>query len=326
MLDRAGSRSFLMALLVGTAPACDDGAKPGAGEAGEAGAASKAGAAKPGAGEAGAAKACGDAAGKAIEQEMLAGCGISAQVLRVEVPMAPWSASASAPPEETIRLELTREGTMVGWDRPVEAAQVAAHLTEKLKQARQMAEMTGKPVPGWGLAIAGDVPRAEVAAVFQALVDAGHAKGHLLLATKDVGTLPAPRQPEALAKMHARVDGVDPSQRATLLAKEIEQKMPPCPGVKKTFSAVATAAPDQRCPLMAKGVSEGLVACGCPDADELLTLLYGVSVGTEPPDRLSVASGVTLDPGAASRPGETWAQVVAGLDPAALGALWVATG
>lgn len=326
MLDRAGVRPFLMALLVGVVPACDDKGKP-AGEA-DAGKAGEADAAEAGAAEAGAGagKTCDAAAGKLIEQELLAGCGISAQVLRIEAPIAPWTADPSAPPEETIRLEVTTKGTAVGWGAPVPAAQLPARLTEAMERSKQRAEATGKAAPGWGLVIAGDVTRADVAAVFQALVDTGQTKGHLLLATEQLGTPPVPRKPEVLAALHARVSEADPSQRATILAKELERKMPPCDGVKKTFATVATVAADQRCPILARGISEGLVACGCPDADELLTLIYGVTVDTQPLQRLSVASPVTLDPGAASRPGETWAKVVAGLDQAALGALWVAPG
>ena len=49
-------------------------------------------------------------------------------------------------------------------------------------------------------------------------------------------------------------------------------------------------------------------------------------MSTEPPTRLSVSMATTLDPSAPSRPGQTWGEVVAGLDPKAFEALWVAEG
>lgn len=324
MVDRLGLRSFLLALVVAGVPTCDGDGKPDDKPDAKPDERAGAGKSEAGDGKAGGGKACDATVAKAIEQELLAGCDYSGKVLNIDAPLAPWKAAPSAPPDRTIRLEVTTEGTTVGWGPPVSAAQLPGRLGEELERAKRASEMSGAAMPQWGLVVAGDVPRAEVAAVLQVLVDAGQPRGFLILSTKDVGTPPAPRKPQMLAALHARVGKADPSERATEIAKEIKRTMPPCPGVMAVFQSVATVSPDQRCPPLAEGIAKGLVDCKCPDADDLLTLVYGVTVGTERPEQLSVASPVTLDPGAASRPGDTWAAVVGGLDPAALGALWVA--
>lgn len=321
MLDRLGVRSLLLALVVAGMPACDREGKSGASQGGEAKANDVEG--KAAEGKAAEGKACDATVAKAIEQELLVGCEYSGKILNIDAPAAPWKAAPSAPPDRTIRLEVTTKGTTVGWGAPVPPAQLAERFSQELERGKRAAQMSGAAVPQWGLVIAGDVPRSEVAWVFRVLANAEQTRGYLILATKEIGTPPVPRKPEVLAALHARVGKSDPSERAMTMANEIKQKMPPCPGVKKTFEKIATVSPEQRCPTMARGIGEGLVACECPDADELLTLVYAVTVATERPERLSAARPVTLDPSAPSRPGETWAAVVEGLDEAALAGLWV---
>src|SRR5690606_13266322 len=119
-----------------------------------------------------------------------------------------------------------------------------------------------------------------------------------------------------------KIGTADPSQRATLLAREIEQAMPPCPAMTKPFGAVAAATPTDRCPMLARGFSEGLVACKCAKEDEMLTLVYAIAVGLTPPERLTTVVPVTLDPSATPLPGATWAEVVAALDQAPK-TLWI---
>ncbi len=321
MLVLRGCRSIVLTALVALAPACDGDDKPDANRAQAKDAKTNDAKAKTND-----AKVCDDARGKAIEAEILAGCSVGAKVLKLAAPMAPWKTEPSAPPPGALILRLSKTGTVVDWGRPLPIEQVAQRLTEAMKRQATMAEITGDKTPGWALTIASDVPRADIAAVMELLANAGHPSGHLMLATEAVGDLPAPRDPELLATMYAKVGTLEPDQRATLLAKEIEKKMPKCDGVGKTFRAVSTAAPEQRCPLLALGISEGLVACDCPEADELLTLLYAISVDTQVPEQLSVALPVTLDPKAAPRVGGTWGQMVARLDQGALAGLWVTPG
>ncbi|MCA9705632.1 MAG: hypothetical protein KDK70_07285 [Myxococcales bacterium] len=310
----AATLALIMLPWLGLAtPACDDGGKkadpadPAAGPA----------AAPRSAGEGEAAGACDQAHGKAIEQEMLAWCALSEKVAPEGLPVAPWKPAAANKPRRGI-IDVRPSVLQVGWEQ-VEASQVL----DRLAQDRQRAETMGETHPGWSLVILGDTPRAEVAAVLKALADGEQRVGSLMLGVEATEPVPAPRDPKRLAALHAKLDGADPSQRAATLAQEIQAAMPPCPGMTNAFSAVAAAAPDQRCPLLARGLSEGLVGCKCPKEDEMLTLIYAISLGSTPPGRLTAMVPVTLDPAAPPRPGATWAEVVAGLDEAALGSLWI---
>lgn len=259
--------------------------------------------------------------GQAMEQELLAACAISDQVLKVDVPFTPWKSAPSSAPVDALWLELSPKGVVVGWGPPRQLTD----FEERLLAERDHASMTpGSRGPlSWVLAIDGSTSRSDVAAVLSVLSDANLHQGWLQLATTSMGTIPKPRDPKQLADLAARMPADDPSQRAPFLAKEIERAMPRCPGARKAFDAVAVAAPEQRCELLARGVAAGLVGCGCPKVDSMMTLLYAISVGTEPPKRLGVAAPTTLEPKAKSRPGATWTDVVESLPEEALSALWL---
>lgn len=282
------------------------------------GAAAEAAPSKKSEGEAAPGGTCDEAHGKAVEKEMLAWCELSEKVADDEIPLAPWKPAPTDKPANG-RIEVRPGGVSVGWGRDTSLADLPGMLEEE----RGMAKMRGETVTGWSLTIGGDTPRAEVAAVLKTLADAGQPKGTVVLTVEPPGEVPQPRDPKRLEGINEKVGTADPSQRAVLLAKEIQTAMPPCPGMTKAFSAVATAAPDQRCPLLARGLSEGLVSCGCPKEDEILTLVYAISMGFTPPKRLSTVVPVTIEPTAEPRAGATWAEIVAGADEAAFTALWV---
>jgi hypothetical protein len=313
-MRRASHRPcFLLASLAVVAFACDRGSEPSP-------------ASTPA--SASTSVACDAAHAKALEQELLAQCAISEQVLTTDVPAAPWKPAPSAPPQNgALRLELAPTGVAIGWGPPVPLADLLTRLAEQREQALAMASATGRPAPsGWVLAITGATPRADVATVLQALADTEQRRGHLLLATDATGPLPVPRDPKRLAELATRITGADPSTKATLLAEEIERSLPPCPALVQGFSTVATIDPENRCRVLARSISEGLVSCDCPEEDALMTLLYAITVGVEPPTRLAAAVPTMLDPTAPARPGATWAELVATLDEAALARLWVSPG
>lgn len=306
------ARILLLLPCLATSPACNDAKKADPAPTDAKAAVEAKAAPEPTAGT------CDAAHGAVVEKEMLTWCALSDMGISPDVPLAPWKPAPTDRPTDG-RIELRPGGLQVGWGRSAKADE----LVELLAAERETATMVGRTVDGWSLTIGADTPRAEVAAVVKTLSDADQRTGTVVLSVEPTAPVPQPRDPARLAALDAKIGGVDPSQRATLLAKEIEQAMPPCPGMAKAFSAVAMAAPDQRCPLLARGISEGLVGCGCPKEDEMLTLIYGVSLGSKPPERLAVAVPATLDPAATPRPGATWGEIVAGLDEAALQALWV---
>ncbi len=327
MLHRPTSPTILVSLALVSVLGCDRKAEPGAdAKAAGAEASAKAGAdakadAKAGAdGKVGADAACDDARSKALRAELAALCPIGDQTLDVEVPLAPWKSGPVSPPFDAVELQVTAKGVVVGWGDPVPEGQLSMRLREEVERAVAF----GRPPPGWVLAIAADAPRAEVARALAGLVHSEQKSGHVVFATTDVGTIPPPRDPAVLAKLATMLDELPPDQRSTIMAREIQQSMPPCAPVEKAFGAVAAASVDQRCSLLAVGIAEGLVSCGCPDADQLLTQIYAVTAGTKVPERLAVAVPVTIDPTATSRAGATWGAMVEGIDQTALETLWVA--
>lgn len=261
---------------------------------------------------------CNEAHAKEIGAEMLSWCALSDKGISPEVPLAPWKPAPADKPTDG-RVELRPGGLQVGWGTEIGTGE----LVDRLKVERERVAMQGRTMDGWSMTIGAETPRAEVAAVFRALAEGEMRTGTVVLSVEPPGPIPQPRDAERLAAIDAKVSGADPSQRAVIMARELEGAMPKCPAMIEAFSVVANASAEQRCALLARALSEGIVSCGCPDEDEILTLVYGASLGTKPPERLATTVAVTLDPAAPPRAGGTWGEIVAGLDEAATKALWV---
>lgn len=314
LVHRARIRPWIMlaSLAVG-GPACGRGATERATADGKATAAAEA-----------STGACDAAHAKALEQELVAQCDVYDVVLALDVPAAPWKPAPSAAPTEALPLEVSPAGVVVFTGEPVPMADLAAHLAEGIEKNTALAEALGKPpTSAWVLTLASATPRAEVATVMKVLADAGLREGYLRLGAEATAPLPQPRDPKQLAELAARVAHADVSEKAVRLAREAEAAMPPCPALEQGFSNAATNDPEDRCRVLARDLSAGLVHCGCPKEDVVMTLVYALMVGLEPPKQVGAAVPVTLDPAAPARTGATWAEVVAGLDQGALAKLWV---
>ena len=267
---------------------------------------------------------CDAAYGKKIQAEVMTWCPLSEQVLSVDVPAAPWPSKPAPLSRALLPLELTTAGAVLGWGPPGPISGVATRIAEFQRGQATAVAHGAEPQGGWGLKIAKDVSRADVAALMQALVDAGQTRVELSLATPFEGEPPQPRDPALLAELGGRINGRDIGTRTMQMAKEMAERMPPCPELQESFNSAATVPPDERCALLAEGFGGGLTKCDCQKEDEILTVLFGLTVGLEAPTQLSTTAAATLDPSATSRPGATWAEIVAGLDQAALANLWVA--
>ncbi|MEM7156254.1 MAG: hypothetical protein AAF799_25600 [Myxococcota bacterium] len=307
-----------LALIVGPwlcfgAPACDGDKKTteaGAAEVGKTESDKAQGAAGAG--------GCDEAHGKDVYEEMIAWCELSEKVADDQIPLAPWKPAPADKPLDA-RIEVRPGGVSTRWGSET----ALADLPSVLEEERDLAKRRGRTVQGWSLIIGGDTPRAEVAAVLETLANSGQKTGSVVLTVEPTGEVPQPRDPKRLAALNAKVGSADPSQKASLLANEVQSAMPPCPGMTEAFRAVATAPANERCTVLARGLSQGLVSCGCPKEDEMLTLVYGISMGFEPPKRLTTTVPTTIDPAATPRAGATWGEIVAGMDEAAMKTLWV---
>ncbi|MCH9682047.1 MAG: hypothetical protein K0V04_11475 [Deltaproteobacteria bacterium] len=265
-------------------------------------------------------EACGPAYAEALKKELLSYCAVSSQVSRLELAEAPWNPPPTDIPER-LAVEMSPNVVKVGWSATVDAAGLGAALS----QAREADAFGGKVATDWVLSIDGSTRRNELADAFRSLAMAGYGKGKIVFATKPTSPLPKPRDSARLAALAKTLADTDGSTKATLLAKEIQDVVGSCQAFEDAFGAVATVPADQRCTAMVKGISHAMVECRCPEQeDELVTLIYGVTVGTAVPEYLGHVTPVVIDSKAPSRPGETWAEVVAGLDEAALDGLWIA--
>jgi hypothetical protein len=318
---------LVLAVLCVTVPACDrDEPTPAAGDAKPAADTKLAADAKTAVGDTKAEPGSCDAAhGKALEAELLAQCAVMPNVLEMDVPAAPWKAMSSPAPEHALQIDVSPKGVVLGgYGEPIAIEALSPdHLAEERDRIVEMAATYGRPRPeGWVLAIDRKTARLGVAKVLRALDGAGMRQGQLRLGTDSPGPLPVPRDPKLLAEIAARITEGDPSQKAILLAQELEKVVSACPPAMEAFSVAAAHSPDERCTLMARDLSQALVRCSCAKEAEILTLMHAVSVGFEPTVRLGISVPVTLDPTAAPLPGETWSEVVANLDQSKL-ALWV---
>lgn len=268
---------------------------------------------------------CDAAHAKALEQELVALCGIEDLVSPIEVPAAPWKPGPAAAPRDALRIDVSPAGVVVGWGDPVPITELRERVVEGFEKNLMLAQAQGLEFSGtWLLSIAKDTPRAQVSSVMQALVDSKRWLGYVRLGAEPSKPLPQPRDPKQLAELDARMAEAVPGEEAVFLAKEIERAASSCPDFEKAFSSAATDDPASRCPGLARSIANGIQHCGCGEERTMMTLFYALTVGRRPPTQLGAALSVTLDADAPTpRPGATWAEIVARLDEYALAGLWV---
>lgn len=272
--------------------------------------------------------ACDAAHTKALEQELGGLCDLGELVSPIDVPPAPWKPAPAAAAPDALRIDVTAAGVVLGWGEPVPIAELRSRLTEGFEKNQMLAEAQGTTYTGmWLLSMAKQTPRAEVAAVLQALVDAERYVGFVQFGIAAAEPLPQPRDPKQLADLDARMSAVTPGDEAVFLAKEIERAASSCPAFEQAFSNVSTVDADDRCKSLARSLADGIQRCGCDEETVMMTLFYALTVGRTPPSQRTAALRVTLDAAAPTpRPGATWGEVVARLDEDALAGLWVAPG
>jgi hypothetical protein len=257
---------------------------------------------------------------RALQAELEQLCPIGLMSAEATVPLAPWEPEPTQVPHDALRIEVGPSGVRVGHV----ALNDVRELSGRLVLDRELAASLGRGPLEWVLVIDEATSRGDVHAVAKGLVEAGQRKGRVMLATTAVPDIPKPRDPKKLSELVADVAAKEPSQRATLLAAAISRALPPCPQLVEAFGSVAALPARDKCSSLAQGFSQGLVACGCPKEDELLTLFYALAVGSDPPTRLNAAVPLTLDPEGEPRPGTTWGDMVSKMQAGDFEAFWVA--
>jgi hypothetical protein len=164
----------------------------------------------------------------------------------------------------------------------------------------------------WVFAIADGLPASAAAELLAGLHAASHGEIQVLVRMEDPEQpLPVPRHPEMLAEIGRRLP-TDLSQRAMQLAMTMHEYTQSCPALATALQNLAALAPEERCLGMAETVARAVVDCECRQADEILTVIHAISVGTVSPKGRVAAVPLTLDPASAVTPASTatWGQLV----------------
>lgn len=215
---------------------------------------------------------CGGLRGDALRQATEGSCGDFAVVApRVELVQLD---RELPPPELAVSVELGAEwsidGAMVGTD--LDALHQA--LVDKATTAKELSERAG---PGFAfegellLLVPPDTPARTVLQVLEVAHRARFTEVRFVVRTRPSD------EPDLLdaanaADLRARLEGRPPDMTQVLLAEEMSELVAACPGAQRTFSAVARASADMKCPLLMAGLADALPRCPLTDGEKVITL------------------------------------------------------
>lgn len=260
---------------------------------------------------------CGPAEASELEQVLLASCSDSPiQDPRKLVP-AKWEPTHRGA-LDGVAIVVSAKGAEV-YGRAFDADELSSTIVNRRDFVKPGA-------PAFVLAIDGDAKLADVQPVLAALVAAEATSGVLLFASTTLPRTPAALHPEIHARLTAKLESFEPSERAVELAREVETLVAPCAPLTKAFTTVAAVEPENRCATIMRDAARAIVECNCPSwTPELVTWLQVVGGPADAP-RIH-ADTVTLDrtrPTKASKTG-TWRELVAGRTTA-IDTLWLDLG
>lgn len=233
-----------------------------------------------------------------LEPEMALYCDFEAQVPTNDLPAVRWSGPAFHLLEQRL-IVVDAQGQVL-----------AAGTIERVSIATWLADPGPADQP-LVFAIADGLPASQAAELLAGLHAASRSEIQVLVRMEDPEqALPVPTQPAMLAEIARRLPG-DLGQRATQLALTMLEYTQTCPALATALQNLAALAPEDRCLGMAGAVARAVVDCECRQADEIMTVIYAISVGTVPPKGRVAAVPLTLDPAAAVVPASTatWGQL-----------------
>jgi hypothetical protein len=148
---------------------------------------------------------------------------------------------------------------------------------------------------------------------------------HVLVHVDDAQGVPAPRNPAMLADMRASLPETN-QERVKFVAQGVRGYAATCPSFAAVFGQLGSLPMEARCHRLAELAAAAIVECGCAQLPEILTLLYALTIGFEPPRGRAASVGIRLDPTQVVRasPSMTWGQVAgAALRDASPRGLWI---
>jgi hypothetical protein len=254
--------------------------------------------------------ACG---GAEIEKTLVDSC-IDAPIQDTrKLALAKWSATHRGA-IEGVPIVVTAKGAEL-YGRPIVADEVSSAIVNR----RGFDDAGGA---SFVLAIEADAKLADVQPVLAALLAAEATNGVLLYGSATSPRTPAPLHPEIHARFTAKIEALDPSERAVTAARELETLVAPCAPLKEAFGSVAAEAPDNRCAKLMRSAVKAIVSCDCPTwTPELFSWLQVLGGPADAP-RIH-ADAVTLAPAAATKASKTttWSKLLEGRTTT-IDALW----
>lgn len=151
------------------------------------------------------------------------------------------------------------------------------------------------PEPGeLVFAIAAEVPATTVAELQRGLAAAGRKQVRYLVHTADPRPIPQPRDAKLLADMREALPS-NSNERVVFVAKAVQGYAERCPPVAGVFPKLTRVGPGDRCAKLAELASQAIVECGCTKLDEIMTMLYALTIGFDAPLGRAAAVEVSLD-------------------------------
>lgn len=237
--------------------------------------------------------ACGRAPDEALRAELSAMCEAPGPILPPEgitlvqvegEPVAPRLANRVVVGSSELQIDGAR----------VPLEELAEAMAERVAQARELEALTDHALQPALLFVDASVPAARLAGVLGALHSAG--MHELQLVAQSSTPWPPPTYAnEALAEhLIAELSDLPHAERRATLAARTAENVSWCPATANVFSAVAAASPEQRCALLAHGLSETLPRCWLTRKEEVLTFLQLMSAPQS--ETQPTAQTLQLDP------------------------------
>jgi hypothetical protein len=249
-----------------------------------------------------------------LTRELVGYCEFDLGVPAFDLAKVAWTAEPYHPLATRV-ITLTRAGLTD--PEGVGTVSIQAWLADPPRRIPEPGEMV--------LAIAADVPATTVAELQRGLSAQGRKEVRYLVHVDDERPLPQPRDPGMLKSMREALPA-NSNERVMFVAKAVQGYGETCPPVAGVFPKLAQVSPGDRCTKLGELAAQAIVECGCADLEKIMTLLYALTIGFDPPLGRAAIVPVFIDPAQKMTPAEgaTWADVVtAEFDDAELHRLWI---
>jgi hypothetical protein len=249
-----------------------------------------------------------------LHAELASFCELDLGVPPIDLPKVTWTAETYHPLATRV---ITLDQRGLTDPEGVGTVSIEAWLADPPRRIPEPGEMV--------FAIAADVPASTVAELQRGLAAAGRKEIRYLVHIGDPTPLPRPRDPKLLTGMRDALPNVA-NERVVFVAKAVQEYAQTCPPLAGVFPQLNQVSSGDRCTKLAELASKAIVECGCAKLDEIMTLLYALTVGFDVPLGRAAAVPVALDPAAKLEveAGATWGELAASaLKGPELHRLWI---